>query len=121
MAQLQDRLLDVAEFESFSILDPSKLPDQSSPDLITYGSSQPDVLASCYSHEYGADVDKERLISKWVAFKQIINCDLNAKDFVTVLSTESTMRSPYFLVSQQLPPLLKFYQFALQNVSAVSR
>ena len=42
-AQLQDRLPDVAKLEVFSILDPSKLPDQSSPDFITYGNSQLDV------------------------------------------------------------------------------
>ena len=94
LAQLQDRLPDVAELEAFSILDPSKLPDQSCASFTTYGSSQLDMLSSRYGVGDRADIDKEELISEWIGLKQIIDQSyrhMSAKQFVRHLSTDSTM------------------------------
>ena len=46
VTQLTSRLPDVGELEAFSILDPSKLPQESEEGYTTYGNDQLDLLCS---------------------------------------------------------------------------
>ena len=72
VTQLKNRLPDIVELEAFSILDPSKHPEESVESYITYGNDHLDFLCSQYGSGDKADIG---LRSEWVALKQLhISC-----------------------------------------------
>ena len=67
VTQLTSRLLDVVELDAFSILDPSKLPQELAEGYTTYGNDHLDLLCSRYGSGHKADISTEELRSEWVA------------------------------------------------------
>ena len=63
VSQLTDRLPDVVELEAFSILDPSKLPQETVESYTTYGNDNLDLLCSRYGSGDKADISPDDLHS----------------------------------------------------------
>ena len=94
VTQLTSRLPDVVELEAFSILDPSKLPQESAEGYTTYGNDHSDLLCSQYGSGDKADISTEELRSEWVALKQLLSQkyrEMKCKEFLTLMSSDGTL------------------------------
>ena len=59
----------MVELEAFSILDPSKVPEESANGFAAYENNRLDCLCCRYGTGDKADICKEGLRSEWVTFK----------------------------------------------------
>ena len=94
MAQLKDRLADVADLEPFSVFDPSKLPTESDETFKTYGDHQLEAMCTQYGRGEKADINKEALLSEWAMLKQLISQEYrekSCKQFLALISTDITL------------------------------
>lgn len=98
VTQLKDRLPDVVELEAFSILDPSKLPEESAEGFSTYGNDKLDLLCLRYGSGDRADICEEEVRSEWITLKQLLSQGYNqtkCREFLTLLSTDSTLMTMF--------------------------
>ena len=98
VSQLTDRLPDVVELEAFSIIDPSKLPQEMAESYTTYGNDNLDLLCSRYGSGDKADISPDDLRSEWVALKQLLSHkyrEMKCKDFLILLSSDGTLTTMF--------------------------
>ena len=98
VTQLTSRLPDVGELEAFSVLDPSKLPQESEEGYTTYGNDQLDLLCSRYGNGAKADIIIEGLHSEWVALKQLLSQryrETKCKDLLILMSSDATLTTMF--------------------------
>ena len=99
VTQLTSRLPDVVELEAFSVLDPSKLPQESAEGYTTYGNDHLDLLCSRYGSVDKADISIEELRSEWVALKQLLSQkyrEMECKEFLIWMSSDGILTFPNF-------------------------
>ena len=83
--------------EAFSILDPSKLPQESAEGYTTYGNDHLDLLCSRYGSGDKADISTEELHSEWVALKQLLSQryrEMKCKEFI-LMSSDGTLTTMF--------------------------